>query len=169
MCCAVAGEYWLLFVFGLVTSVLGFVVGDKSTVVLMFHIAVAVCRTARVARWGGARLSVFGGLCGAAWSGNGFVAARVLHPSSEFVGTWRSFVLSRVQLHSQTEDISLKKYCVVELMACSLSFSSPIGYVTNLIVQGPGRHSFGDFTRFGIIPQLGLMFLTPLLTMKLIQ
>lgn len=41
-------------------------------------------------------------------------------------------------------------FFVVICMAASTSFSSPIGYQTNLIVQGIGNYKFIDFVRFGL-------------------
>ncbi|MGL4908749.1 MAG: SLC13 family permease [Bacteroidales bacterium] len=41
-------------------------------------------------------------------------------------------------------------FFVVICMAASASFSSPIGYQTNLIVQGIGNYKFTDFVRFGV-------------------
>ena len=41
-------------------------------------------------------------------------------------------------------------FFVVICMAASASFSSPIGYQTNLIVQGIGSYKFTDFVRVGL-------------------
>ena len=58
-------------------------------------------------------------------------------------------------------------FFVVICMASSASFSSPIGYQTNLIVQGIGNYKFIDFGRFGlplnIITFLISIFMIPLI------
>ena len=42
-------------------------------------------------------------------------------------------------------------------MAASASFSTPMSYQTNLMVQGPGGYAFADFLRFGLPLQLVCM------------
>ena len=41
-------------------------------------------------------------------------------------------------------------FFVTICMAASASFSTPIGYQTNLIVQGVGNYRFADFVRVGL-------------------
>lgn len=58
-------------------------------------------------------------------------------------------------------------FFVVICMAASASFSTPIGYQTNLIVQGIGNYKFTDFVRIGlplnIITFLISIFLIPII------
>lgn len=46
--------------------------------------------------------------------------------------------------------VSPTPFFVVICMAASASFSTPIGYQTNLIVQGVGNYKFTDFARIGL-------------------
>lgn len=46
--------------------------------------------------------------------------------------------------------VSPVPFFVVICIAASASFSTPIGYQTNLIVQGIGNYRFTDFVRFGL-------------------
>ena len=55
-------------------------------------------------------------------------------------------------------------FFVVICMAASASFSTPIGYQTNLIVQGIGGYKFTDFVKIG----LPLNFITFLISIFLI-
>ena len=61
--------------------------------------------------------------------------------------------------------VSPMPFFVVICMAASASFSTPIGYQTNLIVQGIGNYKFTDFVRVGlplnIITFLISIFLIP--------
>ena len=63
--------------------------------------------------------------------------------------------------------VSPMPFFVVICMAASASFSTPIGYQTNLIVQGIGNYKFTDFVRIGlplnIITFLISVFLIPLI------
>ena len=63
--------------------------------------------------------------------------------------------------------VSPTPFFVVICMAASASFSTPIGYQTNLIVQGIGNYKFTDFVRIGlplnIITFLISIFLIPLI------
>ena len=51
---------------------------------------------------------------------------------------------------SQQLGVSPMPFFVVICMAASASFSMPIGYQTNLIVQGIGNYKFTDFVRIGL-------------------
>ena len=46
--------------------------------------------------------------------------------------------------------VSPMPFFVVICIAASASFSTPIGYQTNLIVQGIGNYKFMDFVRIGL-------------------
>ena len=63
--------------------------------------------------------------------------------------------------------VSPMPFFVVICMAASASFSTPIGYQTNLIVQGIGNYKFTDFVRIGlplnIITFLISVFLVPVI------
>ncbi|MEZ4234763.1 MAG: SLC13 family permease [Myxococcota bacterium] len=45
-------------------------------------------------------------------------------------------------------------YVIAVMFAASASFSTPIGYQTNLMVQGPGGYRFSDYLRAGIPLQI---------------
>jgi di/tricarboxylate transporter len=62
--------------------------------------------------------------------------------------------------------VDLTPFVMAIMMAASASFSSPIGYQTNLMVMGPGGYRFGDFLRIGLplnlIVGLGTVALAPM-------
>ncbi len=51
-----------------------------------------------------------------------------------------------------------RPFCIAVAIAASMSFATPIGYQTNLLVYGPGGYKFTDFTRVGL-PLAVLVFL----------
>lgn len=52
---------------------------------------------------------------------------------------------------SKTAGISLKAVLITLAIAGSASFATPIGYQTNIMVQGPGNYGWLDFFKFGFI------------------
>ena len=63
--------------------------------------------------------------------------------------------------------VSPTPFFVVICMAASASFSTPIGYQTNLIVQGIGNYKFTDFVRIGL-PLNIITFLISIILIPLI-
>jgi di/tricarboxylate transporter len=58
-------------------------------------------------------------------------------------------------------------FAIVLMMAASCSFSTPIGYQTNLMVYGPGGYRFSDYLRIGI-PLNVLLWITSVLIIPLV-
>jgi di/tricarboxylate transporter len=56
-----------------------------------------------------------------------------------------------------------RSFLIAATVAASYSFSTPIGYQTNLMVYGPGGYRFTDFSRVGIPLQVMLIVLSLLL------
>ena len=59
--------------------------------------------------------------------------------------------------------VSPMPFFVTICMAASASFSTPIGYQTNLIVQGIGNYRFADFVRVGLPLNIISLIITVLL------
>ena len=57
-------------------------------------------------------------------------------------------------------DVNHIPFVMTIMMAASASFSTPIGYQTNLMVYGPGGYKFTDFTKIGLPLNLILAVIT---------
>lgn len=64
---------------------------------------------------------------------------------------------------AQQMGVSPTPFFVTICIAASSSFSTPIGYQTNLIVQGIGNYRFADFCRIGLPLNIMTLILTTLL------
>lgn len=56
--------------------------------------------------------------------------------------------------------LDARPFLIAATVAASFSFSTPIGYQTNLMVYGPGGYRFTDFTRVGLPLQIVLALLS---------
>jgi di/tricarboxylate transporter len=61
---------------------------------------------------------------------------------------------------SQNLGVDFMPFVFAIMMSASASFSTPIGYQTNLMVLGPGGYRFGDFIRIGLPLNLLLWILS---------
>lgn len=61
---------------------------------------------------------------------------------------------------SQALGVDFMPFAIAIMMAASASFSTPIGYQTNLMVYGPGGYRFSDYLRVGIPLNLTVAALT---------
>ncbi|NEV63834.1 SLC13 family permease [Thiorhodococcus minor] len=61
---------------------------------------------------------------------------------------------------SQALGVDFMPFAIAIMMAASASFSTPIGYQTNLMVYGPGGYRFSDYLRVGVPLNLTVAALT---------
>ncbi|MDZ7796728.1 MAG: anion permease [Candidatus Marinimicrobia bacterium] len=54
-------------------------------------------------------------------------------------------------------------FCITICIAASASFATPIGYQTNLLVQGVGGYKFNDYVRIGLPLNIIAMIITVIL------
>ncbi|MCA9043899.1 MAG: SLC13 family permease, partial [Planctomycetaceae bacterium] len=47
-------------------------------------------------------------------------------------------------------NVSPMPFIVALMIAAAASFATPVGYQTNLMVQGPGGYRYGDYVRYGV-------------------
>jgi len=65
---------------------------------------------------------------------------------------------------SQTLGVNFTPFAIAIMIGASASFSTPIGYQTNLMVYGPGGYKFSDFMRVGIPLNIIFWLITVTLT-----
>src|SRR5690606_13065678 len=58
-------------------------------------------------------------------------------------------------------------FVVSVMVAASASFSTPIGYTTNLMVYGPGGYRFSDFLKVGVPMNVLVAIVTVAITPRL--
>jgi di/tricarboxylate transporter len=59
--------------------------------------------------------------------------------------------------------VSYKPFAMVVMNAASMAFMCPIGYPTHIMVWGPGKYSFFDFFKFGLVPNFLWLVITCLI------
>ena len=65
---------------------------------------------------------------------------------------------------SKNLEVSFMPFAIAIMIGASASFSTPIGYQTNLMVYGPGGYKFSDFMRVGIPLNILFWLITVTLT-----
>jgi di/tricarboxylate transporter len=65
---------------------------------------------------------------------------------------------------AQSLGVNFMPFIMAIMVGASASFSTPIGYQTNLMVYGPGGYRFTDYLRIGIPLNLLIMAISVTLT-----
>ena len=64
-------------------------------------------------------------------------------------------------------DVSLLPFLITIMFGASISFLTPFGYQTNLMVQGPGGYKAIDYLRVGgplsVLAAITVLFLVPII------
>jgi len=63
--------------------------------------------------------------------------------------------------------IDPRPFAVAVAIAASMSFITPLGYQTNLMVYGPGGYRFADFVRIGV-PMAILCFIVAVVVIPMV-
>ena len=65
---------------------------------------------------------------------------------------------------AQNMGIDFVPFAIVIIMGASASFSTPLGYQTNLMIYGPGGYKYTDYLKIG----LPLNFIVAIITLSLV-
>lgn len=68
---------------------------------------------------------------------------------------------------AQQQGYDPKPFVIAVAIAASMSFMTPMGYQTNLMVYGPGGYRFSDYLRIGV-PMAALMFIVSMIAIPLV-
>ncbi len=139
----------------LITGCCSFQQGFRSidwSVLLVVAAALGIGKALEVS---GAAGSIAGGLLGLA-GGNAWLSLAVVYGVTTILtevitnNAAAAVVFPIALALSQTLGVSFMPFVIAIMIAASASFSTPIGYQTNLMVYGPGGYKFTDFMRVGI-------------------
>ena len=115
----------------------------------------------------------FAGLVTTLGAGNPWVGLLVVHVTTSMLTelvTNNAAAALMVPLALAVSDrlgVSHFPFVVSVMVAASASFSTPIGYTTNLMVYGPGGYRFSDFLKVGVPMNLLVAIVTVAITPRL--